>query len=257
MRTFIRSFFSQTDAPDFIPFSTAHFIWVAVLIILILGLFWGRTYIRHHRFLRFGIRYGLVLVLLLNELALNIWYVVWGEWTVSRSLPLELCTISLLLSIVMLCNRSRMLYSILYFAGICGALQAIVTPSLDYGFPHFRFYEFFIAHIAIILSPLYMTWVEQYRPSWRSIGWTMLYLNVLALLVGIVNLALGSNYMFLQHKPNTPSVLDMFGPYPYYLLAEEGIALVMFIVMYTLFFFIPDKLKKNSKGRDIESVAHN
>ncbi len=183
---------------------------------LILGLFWGRSYIRHHRFLRFGSRYGLVLVLLLSEIALNIWYVVWGEWTVSRSLPLELCSISLILSIVMLCNRSSMLYQILYFAGICGALQAIVTPSLDYGFPHFRFYEFFIAHIAIILSPLYMTWVEQYRPSWRSIGWTMLYLNVLALIVGIVNLALKSNYMFLRHKPNTPSVLDMFGPYPYY-----------------------------------------
>ncbi|MNO62515.1 Integral membrane protein [compost metagenome] len=244
---FLVSMFSSQAVPEFVPFSTAHLIAFGIMIILVLSLFWGRMYIRNHRGWRLGIRYGLAFVLLLTQVSLNIWYVAWGVWDVKYTLPLELCSISLLLSIVMLCTRSRMLYHVLLFAGICGPLQAILTPNLSYGFPHFRFFEFFAAHTAIILAPLYMTWIEQYRPSWKSIGWSMLFLNILALVVGILNMILGSNYMFLQHKPDTPSLLDVLGPYPYYLLVEEAIALLMFVIMYAVFFVVPKRLGRNPK----------
>ncbi|MNW54785.1 Integral membrane protein [compost metagenome] len=148
-----------------------------------------------------------------------------------------------------------MLYHFLFFAGMCGALQAVLTPNLFYGYPHFRFLEFYIAHLAIILAPLYMTWVEEYRPSWRSIGWTMLFLNVLAVAVGALNVILGSNYMFLRHKPDTPSLLDLLGPYPYYLLVEEGIALVMFAAVYAIFFVIPKKLRESLQRSDREKAV--
>ncbi|SDG05189.1 conserved hypothetical integral membrane protein TIGR02206 [Fontibacillus panacisegetis] len=249
---FLVSIFSSNAVPDFVPFSTAHFITVGIMIIFVLSLFWSRMYIRSHRIWRLGIRYGLAFVLLLTQVSLNIWYIAWGVWDVKHTLPLELCSLSLLLSIVMLCTRNRMLYHVLFFAGICGALQAVLTPNLSYGFPHFRFFEFFAAHTAIILAPLYMTWIEQYRPSWKSIGWSMLFLNLLALIVGILNIALGSNYMFLQHKPDTPSLLDLLGPYPYYLLVEEGIALFMFVVMYAFFFVIPQMFRRNLKRWDQE-----
>ncbi|MNC26259.1 Integral membrane protein [compost metagenome] len=58
--------------------------------------------------------------------------------------------------------------------------------------------------------------------------------------------------MFLQHKPDTPSLLDLLGPYPYYLLVEEGIALFMFVVMYALFFIIPKKLGRHLKRQNQE-----
>lgn len=140
----------------------------------------------------------------------------------------------------MLLTRSRLLYSFLYFAGIGGAFIALLTPNLIYPFPHFRFLLFFIAHGSIILASLYMTWVEGYKPTWRSLFFTMLCLNLVAACVYAANILLDSNYMFLIRKPSTFSVLDYFGPYPYYLLVEEAFAFVIFLLMFLIFFKLPE-----------------
>ncbi|WP_334073468.1 MULTISPECIES: TIGR02206 family membrane protein [Paenibacillus] len=244
----ILSFFNSREAPDFLMFSAPHLISIALLLVFALALFLTRRHIREKKTLRLAVRCGLIFLLILCEGSLNIWYFAEEVWDIRYTLPLELCTITLLLSILMLWTRTRWLYEILLFAGIGGALQAFLTPNLAYGFPHFRFFQFFIAHLAIILAPLYMTWVEGYRPTWRSIGKTMLFLNVLALAVGLLNAAIGANYMFLLHKPDTPSVLDWLGPHPLYLLAEEAIALFLFVVIYGLFFALGDYIKKRRKA---------
>lgn len=192
------------------------------------------------------------MALLLPEIYLQLWYVLNGIWDRTTSLPLELCSLTMFLSAIMLITDSRKLYPLVYFAGIGGALQAVFTPSLDFPFPHIRFFQFFITHIAIIIAPLYMTWIRGFRPNWKSIGWTMLFLNAAALVVGLINFALGSNYMFLMGKPSTPSLLDLLGPHPFYILVEELIALALFIVMFALFFAIPDRLRK-SRGNRIKS----
>jgi hypothetical integral membrane protein (TIGR02206 family) len=80
-----------------------------------------------------------------------------------------------------------------------------------------------------------MTWIEKMKPTLRSIGLTMLFLNGLAIVVGLTDYVLGANYIFLLHKPSTASVLDILGNYPYYLLSEEGLALVIFGLLYLPF----------------------
>lgn len=65
------------------------------------------------------------------------------------------------------------------------------------------------------------------------------FLNGLALMVWIVDDALGANYMFLAGKPSTPSILDFLGPYPLYILAEEAIALLFFSLLMLLFEVLP------------------
>lgn len=135
-------------------------------------------------------------------------------------------------------------------------MQAILTPDLGYPYPHFRFFHFFIVHIAIILTALYMTWVRGYRPRWVSIAWTMVFLNVSALVVGLVNLAVGSNYMFLMRKPENASLLDLLGPHPVYIFIEELIALGLFTLMYLVFFAIPDRVKRRSDKKEPTSLSH-
>jgi hypothetical integral membrane protein (TIGR02206 family) len=171
-------------------------------------------------------------------------------WDSGSSLPLELCGITLLLSVIMLLTRSRSLYSFLYFAGIGGAFIALLTPNLVYPYPHFRFLLFFIAHGAIILASLYMTWIEGYRPTWKSLFFAMLCLNIIAACVKAANHMLGSNYMFLAHKPGTYSVLEYFGPYPYYLLVEELFAFVVFLLMYLVFFWLPQRYRSRRRRRN-------
>ncbi|MNH40736.1 Integral membrane protein [compost metagenome] len=91
-----------------------------------------------------------------------------------------------------------------------------------------------------MLASLFMTWAYGYRPAWQSLFFTMGCLNIIAACVFAADKLLDSNYMFLAHKPSTLSVLDYFGPYPYYLLVEEVFAFVIFLLMYLIFFRLPE-----------------
>lgn len=235
------TFFGRQHDIDFIMFSVSHWMAISLVACFCMILFGLRRAIRSNPGLKQSIRLLLVAVLLFSEGGLQLWYITQEVWKKGNSLPLELCGITLLLSIVMLFTRSRLLYSFLYFAGIGGAFIALLTPNLVYPFPHFRFLLFFAAHGGIILASLYMTWIEGYRPTWKSLFFTMLCLNIVAAAVYAADRILGANYMFLAHKPGTFSVLDYFGPYPYYLLAEEAFAFVVFLLMYLVFFWFPQR----------------
>lgn len=242
----IYSYFDPWDPEDFTAFSGEH--WAAIIVLISLGLlmYLFRSVIASKPKLQKTVKWGLLTALILPEVSLNIWYVTMGIWDPATSLPLELCSLTLFLSIAILLTDERRLYPVVYFAGIGGALQAVITPDLGYAFPHFRYDHFFIVHIAIILTALYMTWVRGYRPRWSSIAWTMVFLNVAALIVGLINLAIGSNYMFLMRKPENASLLDLLGPHPVYIVMEELIALTLFTLMYLVFFAIPDRVKRRT-----------
>ncbi|MDP4099052.1 TIGR02206 family membrane protein [Paenibacillus sp. P96] len=231
----------------FQAFSSPHLVWIGIIAAVVWLLFVLRHQIRSRDKLRAWLRWLLAAILLASEVCLQCWYIQQQVWDASRTLPLELCSITLLLSSVMLMTRSRLLYQFLFFAGIAGALQAVVTPNLAYDFPHFRFIQFFVAHAAIILASLYMTWVEGCRPTWKSIGLAMLFLNGCALIVWIADLLLDANYMFLRGKPDTPSLLDLLGPYPYYILAEEAVAFMFFSCMLLLFKLLSGKRESASE----------
>jgi hypothetical integral membrane protein (TIGR02206 family) len=236
----MQRFLDSKDPYPFIAYSESHFAVLGIFIALIVLLYGFRHWFQMGNRSRYG-RYFLAAVLVLSEVTLNIWYVTEGVYRVKNTLPLELCSISLYLCVFMLIFRNYNLFQIAYFTGIAGALQAMLTPVLGYAYPHFRFIEFFVAHIAIIISVLYMVWVEGFRPKLKSILVTMIFLNAVAILVWIVNFFSGGNYMFLFRKPNNPSLLDFLGPYPWYLLSLEAVALVLFLILYLPFAFTKNK----------------
>ncbi|PQP83023.1 TIGR02206 family membrane protein [Paenibacillus sp. PCH8] len=236
------------DAEPFILFSSSHIVAISLISALMILMFLLRHRLRSwSERTRRTLRIVLACMMFGCEIALQLWYVYGGVWSLKTALPLELCSLSLLLSALLLLTRSRWLHSALLFAGIAGALMAILTPNLGYAYAHFRFVQFFVAHACIILALLYMTWVEQLRPGWRSVVSSMIFVNVAALFVYVVDVMLDANYMFLRHKPNTASVLDMLGPYPMYILGEEVLALVLFSLLYVLLFAIPDRLNHRVK----------
>ena len=111
----------------------------------------------------------------------------------------------------------------------------MLTPELFYPFPHYRFFHFFIAHIAIILACLFMTWIVGYRPTVKSIWRTFVYLNIYMTIILGVNALTNGNYLFLAYKPANPSLLDYLGPYPWYILSLEFVALAFFFLLYAPF----------------------
>ena len=60
-----------------------------------------------------------------------------GSWSVSTSLPLALCNLALLVAAVACWKPSwHLAAELTYFWGLAGAMQAVVTPDLGAGFPH-------------------------------------------------------------------------------------------------------------------------
>lgn len=236
-------FFNPVLEDVFVMFSASHLVSIVILVASMLVLYTMKRRIRNSRLLKNSVRFTIIAALVLPEIMLNAWYVNVEAWDIRYTLPLELCSITLILSAIMLFNRSYLLYQIVYFTGMGGAAQSIFTPNLFYSFPHFRFFHFFIVHMAIILAVLYMTWIEQCRPTFKSIGIAMIFLNAVLVVVGGVDHWLEANYMFLRHKPDTASVMDYLGPYPIYLIALELFVAVTFMLMY-----VPFMLRRKSRA---------
>ena len=183
-------------------------------------------------------------IMILNEIGWHYWNIAGGVWNLGEHLPLHATSLSIWGSIYVLLTRNFRVYEIIYFIGIAGALQALITPSAgEYGLPHYRAFQTLISHGMIIVAMAYMTSVEGFRPTWASVWKTMLAINMYLLIVTAINLALGSNYMYTLAKPSTASLFDLFGPWPWYLVAAEFIALAMFSLLYLPFALADRRVK--------------
>ncbi len=215
-------------------FSLPHLIVLGVLLLLnVLLTYFGR---RASEGTRKTIRSTMAVTLVLNEASWHLWHIFTGQWTIQTMLPLHLCAVMVWASAYMLVTRKYAAYEYLYFLGIGGAIQAILTPDLgQYGFPHFRFFQTFISHGLILTAAIYMTTAEGYRPFWKSIGRVIVGANVYMAFVGVVNALIGSNYLFIAHKPETPCLIDLMGPWPWYILGLEAVGLITCLILYLPF----------------------
>ncbi len=165
----------------------------------------------------------------------------------AQMLPLNLCTMSVLLSAWMLVTRSQRVFEIVYFWGFGGTTQALLTPDLQEGFPAASYLLFFLGHGGVIVALAYGMLVFGLRPHLDSIPRVALVTIGVASLAYAVNLSLGTNFMFLVAKPSQPSILDWFGPWPWYLLGLVLISLLSFFVLY-LPFLVFDLSKRKSRA---------
>ncbi|GGI13956.1 YwaF family protein [Gottfriedia solisilvae] len=230
----------------FEAFGTSHLIVIGLLVLCMIGLYIGRNKLKELNLRK--VEFGIAGLLIVADLLYNIWMVKNDIWRTSDSLPLQLCSISLYLVILLLLTRNKLVYEIVLFTGILGAMQAVLTPYLFFDFPHFRFIHFFGTHSLIILVPLYFTWVIGYRPTIYSIGKVFLFLNILMPFIMLVNKKTDGNYMFLGGKPETKSVLNYLGEYPYYIVSLEGVLLVLSLLLWV---GLREKNKKLRKETEI------
>lgn len=145
-------------------------------------------------------------------------------------LPLHLCDFLILVAVWALLALRPLACELLYFWS-SGTLLAMVTPDLGVGFPHPAFLAFFTLHGAIVVAAAVVVFGLGRRPRpgapWRAFGATLAYAAVVAL----VNLAFGTNFLFLCRKPDEPTLLDAFGPWPVYLGTVALFALGLFHLM--------------------------
>jgi len=216
-------------------FSISHFMGLLVVALInVILIYWLKNYKDEHRDKM--IRYTLAVMLILQELSLNIWRFSWGEWRAGTSLPLHLCGAAVVLGAIMLVNKNYRLYELVYFWGLGGAIQALLQPDIGhYAFPHYRFFQFFTSHGLIVTASLYGTFSFNYRPQFKSIFRVFIITNVYMVFIAGFNYLTDGNYLFICNKPDTASIIDFFGPWPWYILVLELVSLVSFFIYYSPF----------------------
>ena len=182
------------------------------------------------------VRIGLAVVLILDTI---LWYVdlgFHGQLTFPERMPLELCDATLFLMIVSLLVKSSALFDLAYFTALAGATMALLTPNVFEPFPAIATIQFFLAHGLVVVSVLFLVWSGQQKPRPGSVLKAMIGINVYAAFVGLFDWIFKTDFMYLRAKPVNASLLDLLGPWPWYLAATEGVALALFLLLYFPFY---------------------
>ncbi len=218
----------SSSPPAFVLFGPAHL--AALLTTFIVG--WALVcYARRHpgktrpveRFL------AVALALLFPASA----WVGWKLQMLNRenAFPCHLCDIAALCGAAALWLRHQRLAELVWFWGLAGTLNGLITPALADSFPSPRFISFFALHGGVVVAAFFLVLGLGLRPEkgavWRAFGWIQVYMVVA---LGVNGLT-GANYGFLRSKPEQGSLLDALGPWPYYIFGLQFLALILFTLL--------------------------
>ncbi|MFD2043377.1 TIGR02206 family membrane protein [Ornithinibacillus salinisoli] len=233
----MQSWFGKTTDITFEVFEMNHIIMISIHVIGSLLLFnlGKRLSSRTQHF----IRWGLLCTLILSEISYQVWGIYNGAWNPREFLPFQLCSIAGIIAMFALYSKNIKLIQLLFFIGIIPSILTVLTPELHHGFPHFRFWQFFIHHIVLTWASIFLTISFNVRISLIITIEIYIYLLVYAGFIGfLINPIFNANYLFLANTPRANTPLGLLGSgLSYYVnlcLIGLGVFLLLF-VFYKLF----------------------
>ncbi len=187
---------------------------------------------------------ALAVLLVVNQVS---WYMVErNSLSVQWSLPLGLCEIGTFIAAAALWWRQDFLVELTYFWGLGGTIQALLTPELFNLFPSYFYFQYYINHGGIVLAALYLVvglgLVPRRGAVLRVAAITLAYLVVIA---GVDRLT-GGDYLYLASPPPTFSLLNLMGPWPWYI---GSMILLGFVFLFLLDLPLWPARSRTSKSR--------
>ena len=230
------------ESIPFVFLGTSHVFSIILFLVLALSIpYLAKKHLDENQQLLVGKTIGfMVLIGYLSWLILEI---LAGSFSLKLHLPFHLCRTANVLIFVVLFFRSFLAYEIVFFWGLT-VIHAVITPDITQGFPHYHFVRYWLTHQLMIIGIIYATFVYDIRPHKTSIYKSFVALLLFFLITIPVNLLLDANYFWICGKPPVETVLDYFGPWPWYLVVATLLALIHFYFFYYLINFISSKISK-------------
>ncbi|MGY5766349.1 YwaF family protein [Brachybacterium sp. DNPG3] len=170
--------------------------------------------------------------LLANSALWTLWGFAPWAWDIDESLPLHYSDALRFLVPIALITRSRWSTTLVHYWGLTLNMMSVLTPDLNYFvLPPLEFAEYWIAHGGALLAAIVLTWGRGFRPTWGAFGLAYAATLLWSAVAMIGNLLTGANYGYLNHAPDGPSLLDVMGPWPVYLLVEMVAVAVVWALM--------------------------
>ena len=152
-----------------------------------------------------------------------------GSFDWRQDLPLDICNLfALFVPVLFWRQPPKHLVEVFYYLILSGTGQGVLTPDLVESFPHLLFMSYWIVHGGLILHIVCVVVVWHIKPRKIGILYSLLWLNVYALMIMTFNYFAEANYMYMMQKPPFGSLLDFLGPWPWYILVAQPLALLLF-----------------------------
>jgi uncharacterized membrane protein YwaF len=145
------------------------------------------------------------------EISLHV--IIWIErgWVqfVANTIPLDLCAISLWLSVVLNATGRRWVFDLLYFWG-WGAVASFLFANT------WHYYQYFVVHGYILLTMTWFVAVKGWRPTLLNLRRAAGVLLPLSVGIRFFDLAFKDppwkfNFSYLLNPPDAGTPLDAFG----------------------------------------------
>lgn len=203
----------------FDAFTGEHYLLIGICLVgCVLVALWGRSHRDTDREL--VLRRGFAVAVALVGLGMQAYQFTPGDFDIDTSLPLALCDMATIASVIALWTRGPRPAAFTYYVGLTLTIQGVLTPSLGESFPHPRYFGFWALHFLVIWAACYLTWGLGLRPTWRLYGFAVGATATWAAVVYLFNVVADTNYGYLNAKPSSASLLDLMGPWPVYVFVE-------------------------------------
>ncbi|HZC12445.1 MAG TPA: TIGR02206 family membrane protein [Thermoleophilaceae bacterium] len=174
---------------------------------------------------------GLALLILVAYATDQVVALLRGDWSADRYLPFHLTDSVTIVAAVALWTWRPLPVELTYFWALTASLQAVLTPDLGEGFPDAYFWTYFVTHSGAVVAACLLVFGVGLRPGPGAVRRAFVATACVAGAAALANLVTGGNYMYLRDKPDSGSLLDLMGPWPWYIVASGVLALVLFALL--------------------------
>lgn len=224
------------ETASFQPFTQTHamvVLWygVATLMLIALGR-WGRSKDR----LQFGqsLHYVWLGFVTIVQLVNIVFWCVPPQLEFSSSLPLHICDLMGIITVIALSTEARWSRVLLLYWGLGLSTQGFLYPIIKENPESMRFQIFFLSHFTIIASALYDLLVRRFRVSWVDCAMASLYTLMYLGIILPIDLLAKWNYGYVGQE-NTIGPINRFGEWPIrvvwlFIVVESGFLILTAIV---------------------------
>lgn len=228
----------------FKSFGLVHILYLLFFIGLIVLTYVYRDKIKNSK-LKEIIRYFLIFEFIILYITFYIWYFYndpSGVSLVNNGLPLHWCGLIGYLSIFMLISKNEYTYGVFYFWGLTAPLLGLIFPAFSeqFGIDHYRLHEYFLIHGSMFYTVFFLRNIYDLKPKKTDVYKAFYALILLTVIIYILNLNLGTNYLYLVYLPEEYNIF-FFMKHPYHIAILLALMFVAFKLEYLF-----DKEKKKS-----------
>lgn len=225
----IYHFFYAVSAPKVTPYSLSHVIYLLICFFTIFIFVKNSNIIKQKRN---KVRKVFLSILLFKQIVLLYgWYLVVTDFDITVSLPIHICRISSLLTIVFLINGNKKVLDVIFYFGFF-AITSFFYPKDVYHLAHIQGLSYMINHLVTVLIPIFAYIAYGWRPSVSGYRRGVLAFTVFFIVVFTVNPTIDGNYFYLTSRPffNSWSYLN------YSVFAYFGTVIAYSLVTYILIY---------------------